>query len=174
MKYVGFLFLALLLFSCGSIQVYTDYDENVRLEEMRSYDFYEDMETGLNDLDEKRVFAALEKELENRNFNTSDQPDFKINLYTEAYQKHSQNVIGLNIGTYGNHVGGQIGSGIPINSTEDMLRITIEFARASTDELFWQGIVEDSMKPNESPKDREARLAQMIKKLMGKYPIKSL
>lgn len=174
MKYLSFLFIVLLFSSCGSIQVYTDYDENISWEEMKSYDFYEDMETGLNDLDEKRVFAALEKELENRNFTTSNQPDFRINLYTEAYQKHSQNIIGLNVGTYGNHVGGQIGSGIPINSTADMLRITVEFANASTHELFWQGIVEDKMKPNESPKDREARLTQMIKKLMAKYPVKSL
>lgn len=159
------------LISCGGIQVYTDYDETLNYDQFHSYNFYKNLETNLDQLDEKRVVEALKGELKQKEFYLDSlQPDFRINVYSDQYKKNKQHNIGINIGTYGRHVGGSIGSGIPIRSSEQIISLTIEFADGKTNELFWQGVTESPISPNIRPEERSDLFKKMIKKVLKKYP----
>lgn len=176
MKYVWksciviFLFL---LISCKGIQSYTDYDDQLNYDLFSSYSFYNDMETGLDDLEEKRIKSAIKENLATDSIFLNDKsPDFMINFYAEIFQQNHRHNLGISIGTYGSSVSGNIGSGIPINSTENILSITVEFAHPDNNELFWQGISEAKINLNSTPEEKRKQLDKMLKKLFKDFPPK--
>lgn len=164
------LFALILLSSCAGIQTYVDYDEEIDYQAYKSYTYYTEMETGLDELEEKRMFQVLDEIFQEKGYHSSDSADFKVNLYTEQFQKTSRHNIGLSVGTIGHHVSGHVGSGIPINSTQNMRSITIEIADASTDILVWQGIVEAKAPDHYTPKKKKAFLKKQIQKLLKQFP----
>ena len=95
---VIFLFSILLLTSCGGPKAYFDYDQKANFNQFESYNFYDQMETGLNELDEDRMIQALNTGLSKRGFTSSATPDFKINFYTEVFEKQSNSSVGLGVG----------------------------------------------------------------------------
>lgn len=171
---IRFLFLSLILVfsSCAGIQTYVDYDEEIAYDQYKTFDYFTELETGLEDLDEARVLRILDEEIEKKGFSKSDQPDFYINLYSESFKKRNQHNIGLSIGTYGRNVGGQIGSGIPINSTQNMLSLIIEIVDAEQNILVWQGIVDAKVAENYTPEKKKAYFQKQIKKLLKEFPPK--
>ena len=172
-KYCCFFIFIILLTSCGGIQSYVDYDEDLNYENFSSYNFYQDMETGVDDLEEKRIKSALKENLASDSiFLKNKNPDFKINFYAEIFQKDHRHNIGISIGTIGRNVSGNIGSGIPIHTTENILSITVEFAHPENNELFWQGISERKLNLKASPEERKKQLDKMIKKLFKDFPPK--
>src|SRR5699024_4380627 len=169
-----FIFFILILFSsCGSIQTYTDYDEEINYRNLTSFDFYKDMETGFDDLEEKRFKNALKEKLAVLQVEqTTKNPDFKVNFYSEIFQENHRHNIGVNIGTIGRNVSGNIGSRIPINTTKHILSITIEFAHPENNEMFWQGITEAKINPKSTPEEKKKQLEKMLKKLLKDFPPK--
>lgn len=167
-------FSLLLLTSCGGVKTYTDYDETLSYEHLKTFAFYDSMKTGMDDLDEKRLQSSLKETLiaDGFEFNEED-PSFMINFYGESYEKKQRHNIGVNIGTYGRNVGGSIGSGIPINSSQNMLNITVEFAKPSNNELFWQGVAEGKLNHKSTPEERRAYFKKAVQKLLKSYPPKT-
>ncbi|HLS29812.1 MAG TPA: DUF4136 domain-containing protein [Flavobacteriaceae bacterium] len=168
------IFFSLILFtSCGGVKTYTDYDETLDYNQFKTFDFYDPMETGLDDLDEKRLKTSLREVLAEEGFEQQEDPDFMINFYSESYQKKRQHNIGVRVGTFGRNVGGSLGSGIPINSSENIINITVEFAETANNELFWQGVAEGKLSPKSAPEERRAYFKKAIQKLLKSYPPKS-
>lgn len=166
----GLIFLT----SCGGLKTYTDYDETLDYKNLQSFDFYDRMKTGLDELDEKRFNSSLIEVLEEKDFiQKENKPSFLINFYSETYLKKRQHNIGVSIGTYGRNVGGSLGSGIPIKTSENILSITVEFVHPDTNELFWQGIAEGKLNPKNTPQERTAYFKKMIQKLLKDYPPKT-
>lgn len=175
MKSTLSLFVILLVFSltsCSSLKTYTDYDETLDLNQFKEFSFYEDMKTGMDDLDEKRFRAVLEEELIQKGFKKSEHPSFRIYFYSKSYEKKNRHNIGVSIGTFGRHVSGRVGSGIPITSTDHIQTVTVEFADAKTNTLFWQGVSEENMNRATNPQQKRALYQKMVKKLLKKYPPK--
>lgn len=170
-----FIFFGLILFtSCGGVKTFTDYDENLNYSQLKTFDFYDPMETGMDDLDEKRLKKSLKEVLTEEGFEqTGTNPSFMINFYSESYEKKRQHNIGVRIGTFGRNVGGSIGSGIPIKSSENMMVITVEFAKPRNNELYWQGVAEGKLSPKSTPEERSTYFKKAVQKLLKSYPPKS-
>lgn len=169
---IAVLILLIALGACQSFKVYTDYDERMDFKEFSRFNFYPDMETGLDSLDHKRFSEALKNQLETQDMHFSSDPEFEVNFYAETHREENRHRIGISIGTYGNHVGGNIGSGIPIGSRKDVLSVTVEFIDAQTHNLFWQTVVEARLKQKMTPEQRRDFFYKIAQKALADYPPK--
>jgi len=150
-----------------------DYDEEADISSYKTYDYFIIKDNGFNDLDIKRVKKALDHHLKEKNITKKTIPDFSINFYAEIYTVESQNNIGVGIGGGNGAMGGGVSSGIPINTSRDMIAVTIEFVDALTKELFWQSVVEIKIRDTSNPKERQGFINDIVEKALEKYPPKA-
>lgn len=169
MKRILLLMIATVLMSCSSTKVIMDYDKDADLKSYKTYNYFLAENTGLNELDEKRVIEAIDSLMPQKGFPQKTIPDFNVNFYAEFYTVNNQNSIGVGFGG-GGRVGGGVSGGIPINSSKDMIALTIEFVDALNKELFWQAIVETKVKGKQTPAERQAFFNTVVQKALEKYP----
>ena len=75
----------MLLASCTSVRVLSDYDKEANFNAYKSYAFYK---TGIDkahisDLDKKRILKAIESEMSTRGFVKSENPDILVSIFTK-------------------------------------------------------------------------------------------
>ena len=157
--------LLLTLFSCGP-KVYIDYDTEANFEKYQSYNFYDPSNSGLNELDNERVMSAIEKQLDSIDREQKLIPDFSIEFFVEKYVKNQPHNVGVSLG---GGVGG-VGGSIPVNSEKEMISLTVNFADALTDELFWQAVVEAEYDTKMKPDEKKVFYQKLIKEALANYP----
>lgn len=168
-KFYALILLAAVL-SCSPTKVYMDYDKNADLKAYKTYDYFISPNNGLNDLDNKRVLRVLDSVLPQKGLVHKTIPDFNVNFYAEIYTVENQNNIGIGLGGGNRGFGGGVSSGIPINTSKEMIAFTIEFVDGLNKELFWQTVVEARLKDKDTPVDREAFFREIVIKALDKYP----
>jgi len=172
MKQVRYIFLLLLL-SCSSSKVITDYDSNTDFSQFKTYGFFEDVGAGFNEFDIKRLLNSIDVHMKKLGFRKTETPDFYINFIAIIGQSTHTNTIGIGIGSGGVNGGFGISGGIPIGNKKLNEEITLEFVASKTDELFWKGILNSSIKENRKPEEREFYFNEVIHKILQSYPLKN-
>lgn len=157
--------LLLTLISCGP-KVYIDYDTKTNFEEYTSYNFYNPSNSGLNELDNQRIMNAIEKQLDSVDIKQKLIPDFSVEFFVEKYVKNQPHNVGISLG--GGAAG--IGGSVPVNTKKEMISLTINFADALTDELFWQAVVEAEYDKNMKPPERKAFYKHLVQEALANYP----
>ncbi|RNL95077.1 DUF4136 domain-containing protein [Sinomicrobium pectinilyticum] len=168
MRLLKIFLLALLFGACATAKI--DYDRNADFSAYKTFDFYPDMNSGLNQLDEKRIMARTEAFLKGKGMVRSNTPDMYVNIFTRQYETPYNSSVGIGIGSGGRGGGFGISGGIPIRSNSMTQEITFDFIDAQRDELFWQGVLEAKMGNNTSPEMREQAYRKVVEKVLGKYP----
>lgn len=172
MKKLTVLALLLVVASCGNTKAFYDYNKKANFDNFKTFDFYDEMRSGLGQLDEDRLRNALRQGLQNKSFTQAEDPDFKVNFYVDTFKKGNSNTIGVGLGGGGGHMGGGVSGGIPLGGNKRYLSVTIEFTKASNDDLFWQAVVESPFHPAQSPEERETYFQEIVEKALKKYPPK--
>lgn len=162
--------LSFSLLSCGGPKAFYDYDEQVNFDNYQSFSFFEEMKSGLRPLDEERLEKALQNQLKENGFTSTQTPDFKVNFYADFYSERSNNTIGIGIGGGGGHVGGGVSGGIPIGGVKTFMSLTIEFVKANNNELFWQAVVESRFEKDAKPEERTEYFMEIVQKALEAYP----
>ena len=157
--------LVLILSSCGP-KVYIDYDTESNFEKYQSYNFYDPSNSGLNELDNERVMSAVEEQLDSINRKQKLIPDFSIEFFVRKYVKNQPHNVGVSLG---GGVGG-IGGSVPVNSKKEMISLTINFADALTDELFWQAVIEAEYNTDMKPQEKKVFYKNLVKEALANYP----
>lgn len=171
--------LLLVVTSCSSIRVATDYDKNANFDNFKTFAFFK---TGIdkaeiNDLDKRRILRAIESELLAKGFTKSETPDLLISLFTKSNQRVDvyNNTWGMGAwgwGGWGPWGGFGPGWGWGYNqpsvttSTEGTL--FIDLIDANKKELVWQGMGTGYLSRNMDKK--EALIKEFVSKIMEKYP----
>jgi len=167
---------ALLLTSCASIRVSSDYDTNINFNTYATYAFFKPGidKVEISDLDKRRVLRALENTLATKGFTASETPDVLISFHTKAEKnvRVSESYLGWGGPFYGPYSGWGWGWGFnrPYNintSTTGMLYIDI--IDASTKKLIWQGKGTGSLSKG-SPQEREERISAFVAEILAAYP----
>lgn len=172
-RYFPIIGVLVLLVSCNAVRVNYDYDPNTDFSSYATYDYFIDMETGLSQLDEKRLLRVLDSTLQSRGYLLSGEPDFLVNIMSEEYQGGPQNNVGVGLGGTNRNVGGGISIGIPVGNTQWERRIQFDFVDAQKNVLFWQGVAQSGFRENASPLVREEQLRKVVEKVFSKFPPKS-
>lgn len=161
------LFFVLLMTSCTSVRVASDYDKAADFISYKTFAFFK---TGIDkaeisDLDKRRILRAVEVELIAKGFTKSENPDLLVSIFTKSREKIN---IHNGFGSYGYGWGwspwyynGQVSS-----STEGSLYI--DLIDANKKELVWQGIGKGYI--SQSMKQKEERIKEFVMKIMEKYP----
>ena len=172
MKLFKSLLLLIIVASCAPIHVNYDYEKGTDFTQYKTYNYYSNMETGLSELDTKRLLNILNEKLILKGFSLSDTPSFYINIQSSEYQESQRNSVGVGVGGNGRNMGGGINIGIPVGQTNVNRQIIIDFVDESKNGLFWQAVAESSFNPNATPENREQRLTAIVDKVLLGYPPK--
>ena len=83
------LLVAVLMSSCSSVKVASDYDKDADFNTYKSFAFYK---TGIDkaeisDLDKRRILRAIEAELLAKGYTKSSDPDILVSIFTKARER---------------------------------------------------------------------------------------
>ena len=98
LKILFFSLCAVILFSCSTIKVVSDYDTKVDFSTYKTFAFYKKGidKASVSDLDKKRIMRAIESQLVEKGFSKSETPDLLISIFTKS--REQVNVTNNNLG----------------------------------------------------------------------------
>ncbi|CAM1363996.1 conserved exported hypothetical protein [Tenacibaculum litopenaei] len=157
----------LLMVSCSSVRVTTDYDTQVDFAKYRTFAFYK---TGIDkapisDLDKKRIMRAVESELLAKGMRKSSNPDVLVSLFTKSRER-----INVNDNRFG-------GFWYPWYYGPNQMNVSqytegtlfIDLLDAKKKELVWQGVGTGALRMTDVRR-KERRIKEFVKEIMAKYP----
>lgn len=172
-KFIPLLVLLVVMTSCDSVRVATDYDKNANFTNYKTFAFFK---TGIDkaeisDLDKRRILRAIESELLAKGFTKSENPDLLISLFTKSNQRVD---VYNNYWGYGSWGWGGYGPGWgwgwnqPNVSTSTEGTLYIDLIDANKKELVWQGMGTGYLSRNMDKK--EELIKEFVAEIMKKYP----
>jgi len=157
--------LTLMVTSCASVRVSTDYDTQENFEHYKTFAFFKPGidKVEISDLDKRRILRSIEKEMLAKGFSKSTTPDLLVNINTKT--EKSVNVYDMGVG-YG---WGPWYGGMHRNiSTATNGVLYIDFINAKTKQLVWQGKGVGYL--THSAKKKDERVQTFVTKILEKYP----
>lgn len=158
------------LFSCGPSKVVYDYDEAVSFNGYKTYNVYPNLDTGLSQLDEKRVLQVLDNVLQTKGFAKNETPDFYVNIIAKEYVSQSNSSIGVGMGTGGRRGGIGVSGGIPIPKTNVNQVLIIDVIDVKNDALIWKAEKDSKLSRNPDPQQKEAYFQKVIAQIFSNFP----
>ena len=163
--------LMLVVTSCSSVRVASDYDKNANFSSYKTFAFYK---TGIDkaeisDLDKRRILCAIESELMAKGFTKSETPDMLVSIFTKS--REQVNVYNNGFGPYGYGWGWSPYYWNNYNtsvSTTTEGTLYVDLIDAKKKELVWQGMGIGYLTQNMEKKDE--RIQEFVSKIMEKYP----
>lgn len=170
MKFFSILLLLVIVSSCAPIRVNYDYEKTTDFKAYKTYNYYANLDTGLSELDTKRLLDVLDNEMRTNGYSLSETPDFFIDINSSEYQEASRSNVGVGLGGGGGNIGGGISVGIPVGQNKLNRQIVFEFVDEHKNGLFWQAVSESSYTPNATPDKREALFKAIVIKVLEGFP----
>lgn len=171
----------MILSSCASIHVASDYDRQADFNSYKSYAFYKTGidQTQISDLDKKRILKAIDAELSARGFTKSSDPDLLISIFTKEKEQVDvyNNRYGFGWGYgfgygYWNpwYWGGGYGLYGPSVSTRTQGSLYIDLIDARNKELVWQGKGVGALGNTDNIERKEERIREFVSEILQAYP----
>lgn len=161
--------LSVVLNSCATIDVATDYDREVNFDKYQTYAFFKPGidQAEISDLDKKRILRAIDFELSQKGMTKSENPDLLISIFTQTKEKVNvyQNNFGYGWGWNPYFWGGAGGVG-SYTSVEGTL--FIDLIDEERNELVWQGLGTDVLSQNMERKEEKIR--EIVKEILEEFP----
>ncbi|MBU2997126.1 DUF4136 domain-containing protein [Cellulophaga baltica] len=171
-KLVAFLSVVFLM-SCSAVRVNYDYDSTTNYSNYSTYGYYPDMQTGLSEFDTNRIIAAVDATMQIKGIRFSEEPDFYINIISDAYRTPQNSTVGVGLGGGGRNLGGGISIGLPLGQSGEERQISFDLVDSHKESLFWQATSTSNYNENASPEAKEKKLQEIVNKVFEKYPPKS-
>lgn len=173
MKKIILLFvLVLLVVSCSSVRVITDYDSNTDFSEYKSFAFYKKGidKVKISDIDKRRILKAIEMEMLAKGYKKSKNPDILVSIFAKSRKK-------VNVDRRFNYSSYYW---FPSYYYErDRIRITkytegtlfVDLIDKNAKKLIWQGIGSGTLMSKSGYKKKE-RIQLFVKEILNNYPPK--
>lgn len=163
-------YLLLLLASCATVHVDYDYDKATDFSNYSTYNYYPELNTGLSQLDDKRLMRAIDSVMQSRGLLLSEEPDILINIQSSSFRSPGGSAVGVGVGGGGRNVGGGVSIGLPLGRGNVEREIVFDLVDSQKDALIWQAVSTSNYTENAIPKDRERKLREVVVKVFSKYP----
>lgn len=164
----------ILLVSCNTVKVVTDYDTKIDFKKYKTFAFYKPGidKADISSLDKKRVLRAIESELLAQGFTKSENPDMLVSIFTKSRRKvniNQNNTFGYGFGWgWNTYMWNGMNNNLNVNEyTEGTL--FIDFIDKEKKELVWQGIGTGALKLQNVEK-KEERIKLFVKEIISKFP----
>lgn len=172
MKIIYLPIVLLLIYSCAGVQLNYDYDRAYDFRLIKTYGFDSQMQSGLSELDHKRLIRILDSTLIARGYTYSETPQFLIDIKSETYRDQNGQNVGVGLGGIGGNLGGGVSIGLPINRTTIRRMITLNLVDFESNNLIWQATTDAIFKEKVTPNIREAQLRRVVLKSLSRFPPK--
>ena len=85
-RLLSLLFFSLIIVSCSSVKVITDFDSSANFSNYTSFAFSKSQikKLEISDLDKKRILSSIENLMQNKGYVSSSNPDLIINVDTKS------------------------------------------------------------------------------------------
>tara|TARA_R100000935_G_scaffold53161_1_gene80806 strand:+ start:989 stop:1531 length:543 start_codon:yes stop_codon:yes gene_type:complete len=165
------LLLAVGMTSCSTVQVASDYDQNVDFNQYKSFAFFKPGidKADISDLDKKRILRAIEDEMISKGFTKAEEPDLLISIFTKT--KENINIYQNNRFGYGYGWGWNPwfwGGGANTVNTTSEGTLYIDLIDSEGKELVWQGMGTAALAKEVNKK--QERINEIVEKIFEKYP----
>jgi len=178
-KIILLVFSVLLITSCSSVKVVTDYDSNVNFTKYKTFAFFKPGidKAKISDLDKKRILRAIESELLAIGLTKSETPDMLVSIFTKSREKvnvnQNQNNFGYGYG-YGYGWGWNPWMMNGMNNNVNISQYTegtlfVDFIDKEKKELVWQGIGSGALR-KENREKKEIRIKEFVKEIISRFP----
>lgn len=165
------LLLLLVLSSCASINVNSDYDKKVDFTPYKTFAFHK---TGvdkaeISDLDKRRILRSIDEVLTSKGFAKSDTPDLLISFFTKEREQVDVNQFNMGWG-YGWGWGWNpyLWGGNTSVSRYSEGTLYIDIIDAKKKELIWQGEGQGVLTKNTDKKDE--KIKEFVSRILELYP----
>ena len=180
MKYVKLLSVVVVLVlvaSCASVRVSSDYDREKDFSQFKTFAFYKKGidKVDISDLDKRRILRAVEADLVAKGFTKSENPDLLVSIFTKSREKI--NVYNNNYhGWYPYYYGGFGPYGFGMGAYNNVTKSTegtlfIDLIDAKNKELAWQGMGTGALASAHNISKKEERIKEFVAEIMAKYPL---
>jgi hypothetical protein len=163
-------FLCLFLVSCSAVRVSYDYDRDVDFTNYTTYNVYEDLNTGLSSLDEKRLLRALDMTMKAKGLLYSEEADLLIDIKSGVFRSQPGNNIGVGLGGTGRNIGGGISVGIPVGGPKLERELQFILVDAKRDQLIWEATSNSAYNETDSPAIKNQKIQELVTKVFEKFP----
>jgi len=175
LKLTPMFLLLIVLSSCSSVRVATDYDKEANFENYKTFAFFKPGidKAEINDLDKRRILRAIESELMAKGYTKSENPDMLVSIFTKSNQRVDiyNNAWGSGAWGWGGYGGWGWRSGWNNNqvstTTEGVLYI--DLIDANKKELIWQGSGTGNLETR-SVEKKEARINEFVSQMLAQFP----
>ncbi|MFM2367881.1 MAG: hypothetical protein RL619_177 [Bacteroidota bacterium] len=166
--------LLLIVASCSTIKVYSDYDKNADFNQYKTYAFHKRGidRLQISELDKKRILHAIDNELSKKGMTKSETPDLLINILTK--EREQVDVTQYNSGWgYGWRYGWNpyFWGGRTYVSTSTEGTLYIDLIDAKKKELIWEG--EGIGYLTENRNEKEKQINEFVAKILEQFPPKA-
>jgi len=170
MRNIIILLVLVSVISCSTVRVKYDLDKTVDFTNYSTYNYYPEIQTGLSDLDSRRLYNAIDSTMQMRGILLSEEPDFYINVQSKSFVTPNNSTVGVGIGGTSGNVGGGVSIGVPLGGSNLERELIFDLVDSQKDALFWQAISLSNFSENSSPNTRERKLYEIVAKVFSKYP----
>lgn len=170
MKNLTILMLFLFVTSCSSIRVTSDFEKSTDFTAYKTYHYYKDLNSGLSQLDEKRLISAIDSVMQSKGYSLAETADFYINVNSDQFENMNGNSIGVGVGGTGGNVGGGFSIGFPMGRGGLTSQIQLEFIDENKQQLLWTATSESNFPTKATPEKRKALLTAITVKMLNKFP----
>lgn len=165
-------FLLLILTSCSTVTVYSDYDKTVDFTPYKTYAYFKPGidKVEISDLDKRRILRAIDDQMQAKGFTKSDNPDLLVNIFTKSREQVDVNQFSAGWG-YGWGWGWNpymMYGGQTTVSTSTEGTLYIDLIDAKKKEMIWQGEGVGTLTRNIDKKDE--KIAEFVGKILAQYP----
>jgi hypothetical protein len=174
--FIPALLVAILMSSCNSVEVATDYDRQADFDTYKTYAFYKPGvdKAEISDLDKRRILRAIDASLNQMGFEkTKENPDLLVSFFTKTEKNVNiyQNSYGAGYGWgygYGPYWGAGFRNNYPSVSTSTDGTLFIDLVDKNSMNLVWQGMGKGILSLEMDKKIE--RIQEMVQKIMEQYP----
>lgn len=160
---------SLILSSCSTVRVVSDYDTQVNFDQYSSFAFYKPGidKAEISDIDKRRILRAIESNLLVKGMSKSENPTLLVSIFTKetervnVYNTHFSYGWGWNPWWHG---------GMSHHNTSTQGTLYIDLIDSSTNSLVWQGKGSAAINTSNNTEKKEERIALIVSEILAKYP----
>ncbi len=165
-----------LLGACPGYNVTYDYDVTASYGRYKTFDYYTSKKGtgGTTSLMDKRVRAAVEKELQAKGFTmeTKADPDFLVTYYPIVQERKVRTTTHLGWGWGYRPFYGRVGTSTSQVHHYKEGTIVIEIVDFKTNQMIWQGAAAGALTGLNNPEDADEVVPRAVRDILSKFPPK--
>ena len=165
-KLFSAILITLLISSCATVQVKTDYDSKTDFSKIKTFAFYKKGidKAKISDIDKRKILRSIENDLKSKGLTLSKNPNILISIYAKS--KKQMDIYYSNQ-WYPHYYGAYWDSHVSKYTEGTLL---IDFLDAKTKTLLWQGVGKGALDTSGIVEKKEERINEFVERILEFYP----